>query len=181
MTLKRKVMKRKDLNEQDIIISKALYELFRDQGKLGADMKTLYEHYLYTAHRQKTDQPRSTNSYCIKALHWGKARLLRAKKGLLDLGIISQIQRKLPDGMYDRVFIRIHRDWSKAYQKRRPTAENNTFAYVDGVQKPIESGYLSTASQTPIKSPSVSKNSVQTNGFTPSVSKPASGLETVNS
>ena len=70
--------------ERDIKISKALHEFFRDQGKIGMDMKSLYEHYLYTAQWQGTDQLYSVNSYCIKALHWGKARLLSANKTLIN-------------------------------------------------------------------------------------------------
>ena len=75
---------RSKTQERDIKIPKALYEFFRDQGKIGVDMKSLYEHYLYTAQWQGTDQPYSVNSYCIIALHWGKARLLSANTTLIN-------------------------------------------------------------------------------------------------
>lgn len=148
--------------EGDIKISKALYEFFREQGKIGVDMKSLYEHYLYTAGWQETDQPRSVNSYCMRALHWGKPRLLRAKKALMDVGLISQIQYKSPDGIFGKYFIVINRDWSNSQ-----SLVNTSFKGAESIQ-------------TPIKSPSVSKNDKQTPVKYPSVLKPTVGSSTVN-
>ena len=78
-----------------IILSKQTIDLFLKQKKPG-DLISLYTFYYYTAKWQKTNQPKATTSFIEGALGWGNNRVLKAKKKLLDLGLISDIRQTNP-------------------------------------------------------------------------------------
>lgn len=80
-----------DNNHEPIVLSKPLLDKLL-KGSNPSDLIALYCFYYYTAKWQKTNQPKATDSYCMKGLQWGESRFRTAKKQLLDLQLIKQIQ-----------------------------------------------------------------------------------------
>lgn len=79
--------------ENEIIITTATTARRILSAKHGGDAFALYNFYAYTAVRQKTNNVKATDNFCMKGLEWGKTRFYRAKKVLQDLNVIEQVIR----------------------------------------------------------------------------------------
>lgn len=96
-----------DRSQEPAVISKPLSDLLLKQKK-PAELIALYWFYYYTAKWQQTNQPKATNSYVAKALHWSSARVGKLGRELEGLGLIKKImavdpETKLISGHYVRV------------------------------------------------------------------------------
>lgn len=76
-----------------IIITKQTYDAFLT-AESPSDAIALYSFYYYTAKWQKTNQPKCNTQYAAKGLKWSDARVRRAKKDLMNLGLVEDIQQK---------------------------------------------------------------------------------------
>jgi len=72
-----------------IMVSVPLYGFFVAHGKVGMEACQLYNHYFYTARLQQTNRPWANDSYLQKGLRWGEAKVDRAKKFLIEHGLIK--------------------------------------------------------------------------------------------
>ncbi len=79
----------------------------------GADALALYIFYYKNAKRQKTNQPKSVDSFCMKGLHFGKKRFHNAKKTLISLGLIEGVITKGENGKITGHYMRISYKWGK--------------------------------------------------------------------
>jgi hypothetical protein len=62
--------------------------------EIHPDAFCLYNYYCYTASWQDSNPVKATNGFAQKGLGWGKPRLLKAKKILIESGAAEQIYRK---------------------------------------------------------------------------------------
>jgi hypothetical protein len=97
-----------DLAKEVIIVTKVTMDrILRTDTKYAGDAITLYMFYSYTANWQGTQQPKSTNSYAMKGLHWTEERVLRAKKILLDLDLIENVKSRNKNNKITGHYIRV--------------------------------------------------------------------------
>lgn len=80
-----------DRSQEPAVISKPLSDLLLKQDK-PAELMALYWFYYYTAKWQQTNQPKATNPYVAKALHWSSVRVGKIGKILEGLGLIEKIK-----------------------------------------------------------------------------------------
>lgn len=95
------------LDNDIIFMSMRKYEFFMSNGSLGRDAKSLYEHYMYTARRQKTNSVKANNVYCINGLDMSKERLQKAKRFLIDSGLVNPIVRRDESGKITGHYVEI--------------------------------------------------------------------------
>jgi hypothetical protein len=94
--------------DDDIIpISVGLYKLFLAGGSAGLEAKTLYEHLIFTARLQETQQVFANNEYLRAGLQWGIAKVKKAKAWLVEAGLIEYVQYRDIRGTLSGVYIRI--------------------------------------------------------------------------
>jgi hypothetical protein len=80
-------------NEEPIVISKPTSDRLL-QLERPADAMALYWFYYYTAKWQYSNTPHANNHYVTTGLKWTDDRLSRAKKDLINLGLIEQPPRQ---------------------------------------------------------------------------------------
>ena len=91
-----------------IVLSASQYEFFISNGKEGIDAMTLYLHLLYTARLQKTNQIWANNSYLMKGLKWGEAKVKKAKSFLKKNDFIEYVaHRKKTTKCTERHYIKL--------------------------------------------------------------------------
>jgi hypothetical protein len=97
------------------------------------DLIALYDFYYYTAKWQKTNRPKASDSYCMKALKWGNRRLTKTKKRLIELKLIEQVNTKDKKGKVNGWYIKLNYIWgNKSNQKcsihkcQDPLVDDNT-------------------------------------------------------
>lgn len=94
--------------DQDIIpISVGLYRLFLASGAAGREAKDLYEHLIFTARLQETQQVRANNVYLGRGLCWGQAKVKAAKAWLYNAGLIEYVQTRDEGGKLGEVYIKL--------------------------------------------------------------------------
>jgi hypothetical protein len=79
-----------------LLISIGQYELFLAGGKVGGDAKDVFLHLMYTARRQQTNQVWANDEYIRSGIGIGRDSLIKAKKWLVDKGMISYIRERRP-------------------------------------------------------------------------------------
>jgi hypothetical protein len=99
-------------NEPLVIGSSLIHDLLQFENPL--DLIGLYNFYYYTAKYQKTNQPRATDTFCQNGLKIGKERFFKAKKTLLELGLIEKIQPKNEKGFFNKTYLKVNFIWGKA-------------------------------------------------------------------
>lgn len=97
-----------DIEEDIIFLTVGKYKLFMSHGATGRDAKSLYEHLMFTAKMQKTNQVKATNSYLKKGLCMGDEKIRKAKKLLLDLGLITLVEKRDKQGKFTEHYIKVH-------------------------------------------------------------------------
>lgn len=90
-----------------LFVTVAKYKLFLSYGKIGMDALIIYLHLMFTARIQKTNQVWAKNVYLRECIEWGEKRLKKAKKLLVDLGLIEYIQNKKEDGTFGEFYIKV--------------------------------------------------------------------------
>ncbi len=95
-------------HDQDIIFkSVGLYKMFMAAGAAGQEANLLYDHLIFTARLQTTNQVRATDEYLRNGLGWGLAKVKRAKAFLSSRGLIEYVKDRRDDGRILKSFIRI--------------------------------------------------------------------------
>jgi hypothetical protein len=99
-----------------IIIPKATMDLFlsiknEDKKTNIPDVMALYNFYYYTAEWQKTNQAKCNTNYTANGLNITEDRVRKAKKKLVELGLITIIQDKKTKGQFADRFIRVNFKW----------------------------------------------------------------------
>lgn len=89
-----------------IIITKQTFDAFL-RSDFPADLIALYNFYYYTAKWQETNQPKCTTSYTAEGLKWSEAKVRRAKKELMRLGLVEDVQQKV-NGKVTGCFIKLN-------------------------------------------------------------------------
>lgn len=83
--------------ENDLMIfTKQTADVFLKQ-KNNSELIALYFFYYYTAKWQKTNQPKCTTNYVANALHWDIRKVRKAKKQLIELGLIEDVRKIDPE------------------------------------------------------------------------------------
>jgi hypothetical protein len=67
----------------------------------------MYEHLIFTARLQATQQVRANNSYLAKGLGWGQAKVKQAKSWLHNAGLIEYVRARKDNGLLGEVYIRL--------------------------------------------------------------------------
>ncbi|MFA5297257.1 MAG: hypothetical protein WC389_03515 [Lutibacter sp.] len=80
-----------------IILTKYTIDNFLKEDN-PAELIGLYTFYYYTAKWQKTNLPKCTTGYVAKGLKWSEDKVRKIKKGLIDLGFITDFTRKNEQG-----------------------------------------------------------------------------------
>jgi hypothetical protein len=94
--------------DQDIIpVSVGLYRLFMAGGTAGREALALYQHLIFTARLQDTQQVKANNVYLGRGLDWGQAKVKAAKAWLADAQLIEYVRTRAPDGHLGEVYIRL--------------------------------------------------------------------------
>lgn len=96
-----------EFDGDQIFVTVSKYKLFLSRGKIGMDAYLLYSHYIFTARLQKTQSVWANNTYVREGLHWGKERLLKAKKLLKELQLIEIVQKKDDKGKFSKSYIKV--------------------------------------------------------------------------
>lgn len=109
-----------DTSCEPIVISKSLIDLLmKYDPKNWTDLYGLYSFYYYTAKWQKTDQIKCTTSYASKGTGWTENKIRKAKKDLIKLKLIKNIQRKSEDNnQIVGHYIKVNFIWSRTKAKR---------------------------------------------------------------
>ena len=89
-----------------IILTKQTIDIFLKSDSPG-DLLALYSFYYYTAKWQGTNQPKCTTSYAARGLKWSEAKVRKAKRDLMSLGLIEDIVSKGADGKITSHYIRL--------------------------------------------------------------------------
>ena len=89
------------------------------------DVLSLYMFYYYTAKWQKTNQPKASNSYCMKGLEWGNVRFNQSKKSLIDLGLVEQVKTVGGTGQVTGWYMKMN------YILKQDTVQRATSPHVD--------------------------------------------------
>jgi len=89
-----------------IIITKQTFDAFL-RSEFPADLIALYNFYYYTAKWQETNQPKCTTGYTAEGLKWSEAKVRRAKKELMRLGLVEDVQQKV-NGKVTGCFIKLN-------------------------------------------------------------------------
>ena len=89
-----------------IIITKQTFDAFL-RSDFPADLIALYNFYYYTAKWQETNQPKCTTGYTAEGLKWSEAKVRRAKKELMRLGLVEDVQQKV-NGKVTGCFIKLN-------------------------------------------------------------------------
>jgi hypothetical protein len=84
-------MKHNLIENNIIILSKQTLDEFLKEDA-PADLIALYCFYYYTAKWQETNQPKASVQYCATGLHWGKDKVIKTKKRLEEIGLISDVR-----------------------------------------------------------------------------------------
>lgn len=90
-----------------VVINKSTYDLLLKTNH-PADSLALYNFYYYTAIWQETNQARATDSYCMRGLKMGRDRFRRAKKTLLEVGLIQAIKYVSKERKFEGNYIKVN-------------------------------------------------------------------------
>lgn len=115
-----------------IILTKQTCDLLLSQEK-GSDLIALYVFYYYTAKWQGTNQPRCTTSYASDGLGWNVQRLRKAKKQLIELGLISDVKTVDESNKITGHYIKMNYIFKKETENNH-RVENSTGGKNDGVE-----------------------------------------------
>lgn len=100
------------LEDQLVILTTGSIKKFLSSDNPG-DLMSLYIFYYFTAKRQKTNRVWCTNEFVMNGLHWGEIRMARAKKELIELGLITNIQRRGEEGQVKKWYVRLNYIFTK--------------------------------------------------------------------
>ena len=126
-------IKLNDIADSLIIFNKITFDRLL-KSETPADSIALYTFYYYTAKWQGTNQPKCTTSYVANGLKWSESRVRKAKKELLDIGLVEDITSKDESGKIIGHFVKVNY-FSLSTLKETHTIENPQCGIHDTVEK----------------------------------------------
>jgi len=99
-----------DVQDEPIVLSKPLLDLLLKNVNPG-DLIALYTFCYYTAKWQRTNQPKASVSYIAKGLHWSTVKVMRIKKTLIELQLISNVKSRNEDKKITGHYVRVNFIW----------------------------------------------------------------------
>lgn len=126
-------IKLNDIADSLIIFNKITFDRFL-KSETPADSIALYTFYYYTAKWQGTNQPKCTTAYVANGLKWSESRVRKAKKELLDIGLVEDITSKDESGKIIGHFVKVNY-LSLSTLKETHTIENPQCGIHDTVEK----------------------------------------------
>src|SRR5574343_400244 len=113
-----------DRQQEPATFSKGLSDLILTQQN-PAELIALYWFYYYTAKWQQTNQPKATNKYAAKALHWSYSRVGKVSQQLSNLNLIKRIIAKNNGGKVIGHYIKVYFIWEKPCLRKTMLKENH--------------------------------------------------------
>ncbi len=109
--------------EDEVIVlhTTTLIRLF----ELGSDPVNLYMFYVKNAKIQKTNSVWASNGFCKVGLKWGKIRLLRAKKALVENEFIEVKVAKDKLGRVSKYYVKLHYLSNNQWSHKPPGGQNH--------------------------------------------------------
>jgi len=101
-----------DIDNEPIVISKSISDLFLKQKNPGNCM-ALYWFYYQTAKWQKTNQPKATTLYVANGLGWSVDKVRKTKNILRELGLIEDVYGKGDGGQFAGMYVLVKFIWGK--------------------------------------------------------------------
>ena len=126
-------IKLNDIADSLIIFNKITFDRLL-KSETPADSIALYTFYYYTAKWQGTNQPKCTTAYVANGLKWSESRVRKAKKELLDIGLVEDITSKDEGGKIIGHFVKVNY-FSLSTPKENHTIENPQCGTTDTVEK----------------------------------------------
>ena len=126
-------IKLNDIADSLIIFNKITFDRLL-KSETPADSIALYTFYYYTAKWQGTNQPKCTTAYVANGLKWSESRVRKAKKELLDIGLVEDITSKDESGKIIGHFVKVNY-FSLSTLKETHTIENPQCGIPDTVEK----------------------------------------------
>lgn len=123
-------------NEEPVVVSKRTFDLLLKEER-PFDLISLYCFYYYTSKWQNTVHARATNSYVMGACGWAEDRLVRAKKTLIRLGLISVVKERDAGNRVLGHYIHVNFLWSKNHRQENPGYGNSKSASTVAIDRKI--------------------------------------------
>ena len=114
------------------------------------ELITLYCFYSRAAYYQKTSRVWSTNRFCINGTKIGRDRFLRAKKRLIELGLIEVIKGERKDGQFGKDYIKVIKYSPKKSTSKGPTAKNGLMPQCTEIRTPSQNGLMPQCTENPL-------------------------------
>lgn len=115
-----------------------------------AELIILYSLYNRTVIRQHTNRVWATNGYCIRGTKLGKERFARAKRRLIELGLIEVIKGKRHDGHFGKDFIKVNYNVTPSEDSVRKQAKNGAMPQCTENSTPSYNGVMPRCTETPL-------------------------------
>jgi len=126
-----------------------------DLGGNPGDMLALWMFYAYTARWQKTNQVKATVSFCMKGLVWGDSRVRNARRGLMSLGLIEDIQDRSDKGFNKGWYVKVK------HLVRTTLPQNGSVATIDHTPLKSKLGRNHSGDNPPTNALGVNKKNTQ--------------------
>jgi hypothetical protein len=94
------------LENNFIVLTKQTLDIFLKHEK-PSELIALYVFYYYTAKWQKTNIIKCTTGYASKGLRWKRDKVIKNKKELIKLGLITDFQRRNDTGQITGHYIKM--------------------------------------------------------------------------
>lgn len=94
--------------DQDMLfMSVGLYKMFLSHGEVGLEAMNLYQHLMFTARLQETNQVWANEEYLKHGLKIGERKLKMLKSFLSKKGLIEYVKDRGEDGLVKQVYIKV--------------------------------------------------------------------------
>jgi hypothetical protein len=97
-----------DLSKEIILTHTLTARRLLKEGSNGTNAFTLYNFYCFCSSLQETKSVYATDSFCMAGLNWGRDKFRKAKKLLVNMGIIESVTRRDKLGKIAGHYIYIH-------------------------------------------------------------------------
>ena len=93
--------------EEGIFLERSKIDLLGKYGKDGFMAMELYVFYLFQSLSQKSKSIKITQEEARKGLDWGRDKFIKARKILIEAGLIESVKEKEPNGRFSGAFLKI--------------------------------------------------------------------------
>ena len=93
--------------EEGIFLERSKIDLLGKYGKDGFMAMELYVFYLFQSLSQESKSIKITQEEARKGLDWGRDRFVKARKILIESGLIESVKEKDSSGKFTGSFLKI--------------------------------------------------------------------------